>query len=501
MSPMSKYLICLLCLPLMFLSCTSVPENVSTVDVVPAIYPDYTSVTIPVGIAPLNFAMQDDSVTTVDVTVSGTKGETIHVNGDYADFPLDAWHSLVEQNRGGQLTVTVCAERNGQWTQYKSFPIYVSSYTLDDWGVTYRRIAPSYEIYSRMGIFQRDLSTFEERTLLQNTQSPGMCINCHTSGPQAELFHVRGEHGATVISSNGKVELLQARNDSLGGSMVYPAWHPGGRYVAFSTNKTSQMFHTQKTKRIEVYDSSSDVFIYDTQTHQILRDTLTMRLLWAENTPAFSADGRWLYYTTARRQVYPTAYDRECYSLCRVAFDEKTGRLGESVDTIAPPPTGDVQKDSIQKGSITWPRLSSDGRYLMFTRTDYGYFSIWHPEADLWLLDLQTMKSRPLDEVNSPRSDSFHNWSHDGHWFLFTSRRDDGLYTRLYFSAIGPDGRATKPFLLPQRNPKRYYSLSMYSYNTPEFITAPLHFDARDMGRRIDAAERVPTTTRNMYGQ
>ena len=59
-------------------------------------------------------------------------------------------------------------------------------------------------------------------------------------------------------------------------------------------------------KRIEVYDNSSDVFVYDTETHTILKDTLTMKLLWAENTPVFSPDGRWLYYTTANKYIPPT---------------------------------------------------------------------------------------------------------------------------------------------------------------------------------------------------
>jgi hypothetical protein len=115
-------------------------------------------------------------------------------------------------------------------------------------------------MYSQMGLYQRDLSNFDERELLQNTRTPNQCINCHTANrtnPDQYIFHVRGDHGATVIGSekrevNGeKLELLQAKNDKLGGSMVYPYWHPGGRYCAFSTNKTSQMFHTnKKNKRI-----------------------------------------------------------------------------------------------------------------------------------------------------------------------------------------------------------------------------------------------------------
>ena len=446
---------------------SSSPKDVTIVDEQPAIYPDYVGVTIPTGIAPLDFAMRSDSVTTIDVEVKGSQGGSLHTNGAYADFDIAAWHELLEQNKGGELKVTVCAERDGRWTQYQDFAIHISTDSLGEWGVTYRRIAPGYEFYGHMGIYQRDLSNFNETPLIENTDISKQCLNCHTANrtnPDQYVFHVRGEMGATVINRHGSIEALQARNDSLGGSMVYPYWHPGGRYCAFSTNKTSQMFHTANpTKRIEVYDSSSDVFVYDTETRTILLDTLTMRKYWAENVPVFSPDGKWLYYMTAKRQIYPTDYDKEKYSLCRVAFDAETGKLGTQVDTLI--------NTRLTGKSISWPRPSYDGHYIMYAQADYGYFSIWHPEADLWLLDLETGDTRPIDEVNSSRAESLHNWSTNSRWFLFTSRRDDGLYSRLYLAHIDEQGHCTKPFMLPQQNPWHYYQQLLYSYNTPDFTT------------------------------
>ena len=480
---------------MLLVGCHSYPTDVKQVQQLPAIWPDYTEVTIPANIAPLNFAMADDGFETVDVTVKGSKSGELHANGDYADFDVDEWHQLLEANKGGQLTFTVCAEKGGEWTQYLDFPVFVSADEMDAWGITYRRIPPSYEIFSKMGLYQRCLSDFEETALIENTQTPGMCINCHTANrtnPDQYVWHVRGEHGATVMSIKGSEEFLQARNEGLGGSMVYPYWHPDGRYCAFSTNKTTQMFHTAGRKRVEVYDSESDIFVYDTQTHTILKDTLTMKTDWAENTPAFSPDGKWLYFTTAKREIYPTDFDQEKYSLCRVAFKAKTGRLGEQVDTL-------INTATTGK-SVTWPRPSYDGRYIMYTQTDYGYFSVWHPEADLWLLDLQTGETRPMNEVNSPRSESLHNWTPNSRWFLFTSRRDDGLYTRIYFSSIDSNGKATKPFLLPQRNPKEYYRLSLYSFNTPDFSSRPIDAHAREWGRQIESEERIETKAETPNG-
>lgn len=473
-------------------ACSSSPHDAVVSKQMPDIYPDYVGVTIPCGIAPLNFAMADRQVSTVDVTVRGSQGGTLHVNGSDADFDLDEWHALTERNRGGKLTVTVCAERDGQWTQYADFPIYVSQQPIEEWGLTYRLIPPSYAMYSQMGLYQRDLSNFDETPLIVNTLTPNQCVNCHTTNrtnPDQYVFHVRGNHGATIIHHDGTDEVLKAKSDYLGGSMVYPYWHPNGRYCAFSTNKTSQVFHTAKQgKRIEVYDNASNVFVYDVKTQTILRDTLLMTKDWMENTPAFSPDGRWLYFTTAHHQTLPADYDKVRYSLCRVAFDAATGRLGTRVDTLI--------NARLTGKSVTWPRPSFDGRYVMYAQTDYGYFSVWHPESDLWLHDLSTGQTRPLHEANSRRAESLHAWSTNSRWFLFTSRRDDGLYTRIYLAAIDSKGRVSKPFMLPQRHPADYYQQLLYSYNTPDFAQRPIRHDATQWAKRIESDERIVPNAR-----
>jgi hypothetical protein len=132
----------------------------------------------------------------------------------------------------------------------------------------------------------------------------------------------------------------------------------------------------------------------------------------------------------------------------------------------------------------------------MYTQADYGYFSIWHPEADLWLLDLESGETRAMDEVNSARAESFHNWSTNNRWFLFTSRRDDGLYTRVYLSYIDKQGKATKPFLLPQRNPREFYCEMMHSYNVPDFTKTKVELDAHEFRNQLIANNRKKVTIR-----
>ena len=471
--------------------CRQVPSDAVLLKQRPAIYPDYIGVTIPVGIAPLNFNVTGDDIDRVDVQVTGSKGCSLHANGEFADFDIDEWHQLTEQNKGGELTVTVSVRKGDKWLQYQDFKIYVSPYALDEWGVTYRRIAPGYEVYSHMGLFQRDLSNFEETAILDNTQVPGQCLNCHMSNrtdPSRFVFHVRGEHGATMIQIDGKREWLKAKNDLLGGSMVYPYWHPSGKYCAFSTNQTRQGFHVAHSNRIEVFDQSSDIFVYDPATHEILTDSLIQSKDWSENSPVFSPDGKSLYFMTCKQQDYPAHYKNEQYNLCKIAFDPEKRKFGERVDTLF---------NAVAMGkSLTWPRPSYDGKYLLFTLMDYGYFSIWHEESEQWLLDLQTGEARPLDEINSPRADSYHNWNVNSHWIVFTSRRDDGLYSRLYYASIDDQGHFTKPFMMPQKNPRDYYDKCIYSFNTPDFTKRKVAFDARAASFEVMSDKRVETKVR-----
>ena len=472
------------------LGCSERPKDVEKVAGEPPIFPDYAGVTIPAGIAPLNFSVEAGDVERVDVVVRGKHGE-LHSNGRYADFDIKDWHKLTEENKGGALTVSVCAKIAGRWVRYDDFRINVSALPLEEWGLTYRRIAPGYEVYSKMGIYQRDLANFDESAIIENTMTDGQCYNCHTSNrtnPKEFVFHVRGEHGATMVRKNGECTWLKANNDALGGSMVYPYWHPSGRYCAFSTNQTRQGFHIAGEKRLEVFDLSSDVLVYDTEKNEILTDSLLNTKTWSENTPVFSPDGKWLYFTTCLQKEYPMQYKDEQYNLCRIAFDDKTGRFGSEVDTIF---------NAVEIGkSVSWPRPSYDGRYMLFTLSDYGYFSIWHKESDRWIMDLATGTSRPADEINSPEADSFHNWSDNSRWVIFTSRRRDGLYSHLYLTSIDDSGHFTKPFLLPQRNPQQYYSESLYSFNTPDFSKTKVDFDTRKAVGSILSDERTPTNVR-----
>ena len=464
-------------------------ENVSDArqeNVLPQIYPDYTGVTIPVNIAPLCFNMTDETVLRIDAVVTGSHGGSLHAQGgESVDFDLDEWHGLLAQNRGDSLSVVVSAKYEDGWHTYKPFSIYVSPDSID-YGLCYRLIEPGYEVWSKMGIYERDLSSFEERPLIENTQFEG-CVNCHSfnrADPKDMSLHIRGPHGATLLRQDyGPVTAYNTRTDQTLGLCVYPYWHPSGRYIAYSTNTTNQLFHSAGSNRVEVFDTASDLQVYDVEKNELLLSPLLKQDSVYETYPVFSADGRSLYFCAARALPEGShQLDSIRYSLCRIDFDPATGTFGDRIETV-------VDAVSQQK-SVSFPRPSYDGRFLCYTLSDYGQFSIWHHEADLWLLDLTTGQSRLMDGANSEDTESFHNWSTNSRWLVVSSRRDDGLFTRPYFCHVDTDGKVTKAFMLPQRNPRQFYRGRFMSFNVPDFITAPTRFDSHQAAKAINDAYR-----------
>ena len=452
----------------------------------PSIYPDYIGVTIPVNIAPLNFCMADEAALLIDAVVTDGHGHQLHSQGEEStDFDLDDWHELLGQNRGDS------AKYDDGWHTYQPFSIYVSPDSID-YGLCYRLIAPGHEVWSKMGIYERSLSTFDERPLIENTQFEG-CVNCHSfnrGNPASMSLHIRGKHGATLLTkADGSITAYNTKTPATLGLCVYPYWHPSGRYIAYSTNVTKQTFHSAHPNRIEVFDEASDLQVYDVDKNELLLSPLLRQDSIYETFPVFSADGRSLYFCAAHALPRDNhQLDSIRYNLCRIDFDPATGRYGSRIDTI-------VDAVALRK-SVAFPRPSYDGRFLCYTLADYGQFSIWHHEADLYLLDLTTGESRPMTEANSADTESFHNWSTNSRWLVLSSRRDDGLFTRPYFCHVDANGQVTKAFMLPQRSPRRFYRDRFLSFNVPDFVTSPSPFDSRAAVRLINDEARKSFSVR-----
>jgi len=460
-----KKLAYLLTILALCLACVPTPKDVQQSDALPPIYPDYCDVTIPQNIAPLNFLLRTNCEA-IEVKVGDI---TINAKGNEAVFDIDDWKTLMEESAGKEVDVVVTALIDGRWTAYKPFHWQVVTDKVDPY-LTYRLIEPDYEIWNNVQIQQRCVENFETYALGHYEQLENRCMNCHTfasQDPNLSMMYVRGKGGGAILNRNGKLSKL-----NIPGS-VYFGFSPSGRYITYSTQQIIPAFHSLASKRLEVFDAESNVFVADMEQHRIISSPLLSDSLKFETFPTFSPDGKYIYYCAADSVSLPMEIKLLQYRLVRIPFNEETGTIGTQVDTL-----------STSKSSVCHPRISPDGRYLLYTVADYGTFPIWHPEADLQMMDLKTGAIDSLAIVNSQKSDTYHAWSSNSHWFVFASKRDDGLYGKPYFCYIDKDGKAHKPFCLPQEHPT-FYDNNLKSFNAPELGKGKVPFDVDDVAKAM----------------
>lgn len=450
---------------MIFCGCSSKIEVTGQSDMNPEIFPDYRDVTVPCDIAPLDFEVMSEGRWALKIE-TGDDVHFVRAHKGIFSFGRRSWKVLLEESKGGTMTFTLCFKEGDGWHSCTPFKVHVAEDEMDPY-LVYRLIPPGYSLWKEMGICQRKLAAFNESPIYQNTQGKGNCVNCHSfrdRSPQTMLMHMRSEFAGTYVFRNGTKEKLDTKTPETISALVYPYWHTTGRYVTFSVNKINQTMHVKDRNQIEVFDEASDVVVYDIENHEIVTTDILSDENRFETFPTFSPDGCSLYFCSAEAvSPMPAKFKEAKYSLCRVDFNPEDCSFGTTVDTL--------YNARLEGRSVSFPRISPDGRMLVFALSDYGNFSIWHKDSDLYSVDLQTGEISCMDALNSDDVESYHSWSSNSRWLVFSSRRDDGLYTKPYFSYIDSEGNAHKPFLLPQRNPRRYYDSRMYAYNIPEFVS------------------------------
>lgn len=462
-----------------------VPTNCTNSNEHPAISPDYVDVTIPSNIAPLNFMLTDSTYTDCVARFTVGKGVTqTYGNGNKVLIDEGEWNDMLAFAKGGTIKVEVFGKKaDGSWVAFKDFHINVAKEEVDPY-ISYRLIEPSYVMYDDMNISQRNVTSFDESEIFNNKitwdQKKGQCINCHSYQnyhTDNMLFHVRFTHGATVLVNDGKAQAVNLKRSNTISAGVYPSWHPTEKLIAFSTNKTAQLFHTANKNKVEVFDDASDLILYDIKNDKVLPVCSdTMRL---EVFPTWSPDGKWLYYCSAADSIKGSgikdAYTKLHYSIYRKSFDAKTLSFGEE----------ELVYDAASKGrSSSLPRISPDGKYMVFAEGSYGCFNIWHNDADIVMIDLKTGGIVDTKAMNSKRAESYPSFSSNGKWVMCASRRDDGNYSRVYMAYF--DGKRThKAFLLPQSDPE-HNTLRLKSYNRPEFMVEPVKISMKEFARLVE---------------
>ncbi len=464
-------------------------------DRLPRIRPDYCGVTVPPNIAPLNFLVEEQA-SGYFVRIAAGHGDPIEIFSRTGKIiiPEKRWHRLLESNRGGQLDIDVYVRAKAgtdapeRWTRFQTIANSVAAEDIDDY-IVYRRIRPGHSTWREMGIYQRNLRTFDERTILTNEYLKDWCLNCHAfCNHRTDTMSIAirsGLYGSpAVLIENGHLGKVATK-------FGYTSWHPSGKLVTFSVNRVHQLFHSASSEIRDVFDSDSVITYYRTDTQKVESAPALSRKDRLETYPAWSPDGRYLYFCSApvtweNRDIVPSRFDEIRYDLVRVAYDLDSDTWGQVETVISAQEAG---------ASLVLPRISPDGRWLLFVTCDYGCFPVYRQSSDLCLLDLEAFERTGQTayhriEANSDASESWHSFSSNGRWIAFSSKRLSHIFTRTYFAYVDEQGRVHKPIVMPQKDP-RFYDSCLWTFSVPELVTEPVPATKVQLARTVSSDEGV----------
>jgi hypothetical protein len=453
----------------------------------PRIDPDYTDVVIPPNLAPLNFLVREPGTEYhVDIRGMGAD-ESIEITSDTPDIriPPSAWRRLLAEHVGEQIEFVIrTRDADGLWQRFEPITNRVARDSIDS-HLVYRLLKPLYNKYKHMGIYQRDLSGFEETPILENRHAENACVNCHTfnqNKPDPMLLETRNGSGSPIlVARGGVVETIDTRTDFHYSPATYATWHPAGKHICFSLNNATLFFHTDpKAETREVFDATSELVVYSLDENMVTTTPAIASEEYAETWPEWSADGRHLYFSSTK--VTPIEeYAGVRYDLMRIGYDVDSGAWGELETVVSAAEAG---------MSILQPKVSPDGRYLVCTMADHGNFPIFLASSDLYVVDLQQGGYRRLEINSDEAADSWHSWSSNSRWLVFSSKRRDGLFARPYLTYVDEAGRFHRPLLLPQEDPT-FYDSFIQTVNVPVLVNGRVEVSERALARAITSPDKV----------
>ena len=442
----------------------------------PQIRPDYSDIVVPPNIAPLNFSVREQG-TRFLVRVASETGDAFEVvsRSPKITIPVSRWRSLLGANRGKELRFVVYAEQHKRWRRYETIVNRIAKEDIDRY-LVFRLIDPVHVTSHEIAVHQRDLATYRESVVLDGMSFGAGCVNCHSfanNNPDRMLIGTRSDKfgNASILVADGEVKKIGTR-------FGYTAWHPSGRVAVYSINKVCQFFHSAGAEVRGVIDLDAGLGYYRIQTENVKLVPRAADKRRLETYPTWSPDGRYLYYCSApilwedNCPIPPTRYAEVKYDLMRIGYDVATDEWGDPEVVLS------SQETNL---SILQPRISPDGRFLLFCMCRYGGFPVYQPSCDLYMMDLSTGEYAKLD-INSEFSESWHSWSSNGRWIAFSSKRRGGLFTRCYLSFVDETGKAHKPFILPQSDPE-FYDSFLKTVSVPELITGPVPVTGETLAR------------------
>ena len=244
---------------------------------------------------------------------------------------------------------------------------------------------------------------------------------------------------------------------------------PDGRYVISTVKDRAVFVATPDIWYSQLFFPIKGILVvYDTQTK-------TFRPLpgaddpeYVQSNPTWSPDGKWVVFARSKaykRDVVANATsvllsEKDVpefvenkqpfkFDLYRVPFNEGRGGKAEPIEGA-----------SHNGKSNYFAKFSPDGKWIVFCKAEN--YMLLMPDSELFIIPAEGGEARRL-RANTPRMNSWHSWSSNGRWLVFSSKANTA-YTQLFLTHIDENGESTPPVVLDR------FTGSDRAANIPEFV-------------------------------
>ena len=380
--------------------------------------------------------------------------------------PRGVWRTLcleaVEYDARIHVAGVRCEERRSSVQASRPLRFRMAADRADDY-IVYRLVAPALHADSTPSTFVRHIGSMGVTPLLSSRGA--YCFGCHAFSSPA------GERGMISIQSQymprsqevcvGLYRIAQKQGQKVElplaiAMTTFTAWSPDGSKLAVAADQ-----HKAPSLLLAGADQhASGLGVFDVRSTALYVLPGTGTPNRAAAYPCWSPDGRSLAFCSASLPQQPGSLK---LNLQIVPFNR--GRGGEPRD---------VPGASTNGRSNYLPRFSPDGKWLSFCQSDNGAFIT--SSSDIYLMSSDLQESPRRLACNAPYAgDSWHSWSSNSRWLAFASKRDDGIYARIYLTHIDADGHSSPAVRLPVDQPP------LLSFSLPELVRSRPRVDDRDL--------------------